>query len=104
MQLVGVVVDVAVDVVAESKVTSRSGATIIGMGVEMIMEMVFKRGEMIGCAISIVNSVYGMPPILLDFMPLGSVILEKFPCLLTMIIGNCQGRLLVSQLALEPLR
>ena len=70
------------------------------MGIEMIMEMVFKRGEMIGCDIAIVRSVNGMSPIILDFMPLGSVILELLPCLLTMIIENCQGRLLVSQLTL----
>ena len=66
--------------------------------------MVFKRGEMLGCDIFVVKIVDGMPPILLNFMPLGSVILELLPCLLTMIIVICQGRLLVPQLALEPLR
>ena len=59
---------------------------------------------MLGCDISVVRSVDGMKPIIMYFMPLGSVILEFFPCLLTMIIGNCQGRLLVSQLALDPPR
>ena len=63
-------VDAAVDEVADANVTTRSGATIRGMGIERIMEMLFKRGAMFGCAISVVNSVDGMPPILLDFMPL----------------------------------
>ena len=70
----------------------------------MIMEIVFKIGAMIVCDISVVRSVDGITPILLDFMPLGTVILAILPFLLTMIIGNCQVRLLVLQLALEPLR
>ena len=78
-QLVEVVedstVDAAVDVVAVAKVTTRSGAAIIGMGIVMIMGMVFKIGEMIIFYIASVRSVDGMPPILLDLMPLGSVIL-----------------------------
>ena len=94
----------AVDTVAKYKVTKRSGATISGMGIEMIMEIVFKRGSIIGFAIAAVSSVDGMTAIILDFMPLGSVILALLPCLMTMIIGNFHGRLLVSQLALEPLR
>ena len=69
----------------------------------MISEMVFKRREMLGCDISVVRSVDGMPSILLDFKLLVSIILSLLPCLLTMFIGNCQGILLVLQLALEPL-
>ena len=97
-------VDVAVDAVADAKVTARSGETIRSMGIEMIMEMVFKIWAMIGCAIFVVKGVDGMPPILLDFMPLGSVILAPLPCLMTMIIGICHRRLLVFQLELKPLR
>ena len=103
-QLVGVVLDVAVDAVADSKVTARSGATIRRMGIEIIMVMVSKRGEMIGCAIAVVSSVDGITLILMDFIPLGSVVLAIFLCLLTIIIGNCQGRRLVSQLALGSTR
>ena len=66
--------------------------------------MVFKRGAMLGYDISVVRSVDGMTPVLLDLMPLGSVILALFPFLMTMIIGNYQGRLLVLQLEMEPLR
>ena len=66
--------------------------------------MVFKRGAILGCYIAAVENVDGMPPILLYFIPLGSVILEILPCLMTMIIGNYRGRLLVLQLSLEPLR
>ena len=51
-------------------------------------------------SIAVVRSVDGMPHILMDFMPLGRVVLALFPYLLTMIIVKCQGRLLVSQLAL----
>ena len=58
---------------------------------------------MLGCDIAVVRSVDGMTPILMYFMPFGSVILEILPCLLTIIIGNCQGRLVVLQLSLEPL-
>ena len=101
-QLVGVVVDAMVDAevgaVVDAKVIAIIEETIIGMGIEMIMGMVFKKGEMLGCAIAIVRSVDGIPPIILDFTPLGSVILALLPCLLTMIIGNCQWRLLVFQL------
>ena len=70
----------------------------------MIMEMVFKRGAMLGCDIFVVKSVDGIPPIIMDFMLLGSVILELLPCLLTINIGSCQGILLVPKLDLEPLR
>ena len=92
-----------VDAVADAKVTARSGATIRRMGIEMIMETVFKIRAMLGYAITVVRIVDVMTPILLDFMLLGSVILSLLPCLMNIIIGNCQGRLLVSQLALEPL-
>ena len=51
----------------------------------MIMEMVFKIGAMLGCDISVVRSVDGMKPILLYFIPLGSVILAFLPYLMTMI-------------------
>ena len=102
--VVDAIVNVAVDVVADAMVTTRIGETIIGIGIETMTEMVFKRGEMLGCDISVVRGMYGMTPIVLDLMPLGSMILEILPCLITMIIGNCQGRLLVLQLALYPLR
>ena len=69
-------VDVKVDAVVDTKVDVRSGATIIRIGIETIMDMVFKRGEMIGCAIDAARSVNGMPPIIMDFMLLGCVILE----------------------------
>ena len=59
---------------------------------------------MLGYDISVVRSVDGMTPVLLDLMPLGSVILALFPFLMTMIIGNYQGILLVLQLEMEPLR
>ena len=72
-------VDATVDAVAYAKVTTRSGSTIRGMGIEMMMEMVFKRGAILGCAIAAIRSVDEIPPILLDFMPLGSVILELLP-------------------------
>ena len=68
------------------------------------MEMVFKRSKIFVCDIDIVKSVDEMPPILLDFMLHGSVVLALLLCLLTMIMESFQGRLLVSQLALEPLR
>ena len=42
-QLVGAVVGVVVDVVADAKVTAISGGIMIRMGIEIIMEMVFKR-------------------------------------------------------------
>ena len=106
-QIIGVVVDemvdTAVDAMVDAKVNTRSGETIRGIRIEMFMEMVFKIGAILVCNISFVRTVDGMPPILLDFIPLGSVILSIFPCLLTMIIGNCQGRLFVSKLALEPI-
>ena len=98
------IAEVAVDAVADSKVNARSGATIRRMRVEIIMEMFFKRGSMLGCDIYIVKSVDVIPPILLDFMPLGRAILALLSCLLNMIIGIFRGRLLVLQLALEPLR
>ena len=59
---------------------------------------------MIGCAISVIKSVDVIIPTLLDFMLLGSVILELLPCQMTMKFGSYQGRLLVLQIALEPLR
>ena len=100
LQLVGVVVDAtvnaAVDAVTYSKVTARIGAMIRRMKTDIIMEMVFKKGAMIVYDISVVRSVDVMTPILLDLMPLGSVILALFPCLLNMMIGNCQVILLVS--------
>ena len=40
------------------------------------MDMVFKIGAMLGCAIAVVKSVDIVPPTTLDFMLLGSVILE----------------------------
>ena len=59
---------------------------------------------MIGCAIAIIRSVYVILPTLLYFMLLVRVILALLPCQLTMTIGSCQGRIMVSQLALDPLR
>ena len=58
---------------------------------------------MLGCDISVVKSVDGITPILLDFTPLGSVILSILSCLLTVIIGSSQGKMLVLQLTMEPL-
>ena len=108
MQLLGVVVDAIVDAavysVADTKVTERSGATIIDMGIKMITEMVFNGEKMLGCAIDAIGIVDEMTPILLDFMPLRGVILALLPCLMTMIIGNFQEIPLVLQLALYPLR
>ena len=66
--------------------------------------MVFKIGAMIGCTISIVKSVDGIIPTLLDFILLGSAILALLPCQMTTTIGSWQGRLLVLQLELETLR
>ena len=76
-QLVRAVIDAAVDVVAYTKVISRSEsrAIIISMEIEMIMEMVFKIGVTLECAISVVKSVDGILTTLLDFMLIGSVIL-----------------------------
>ena len=76
----------------------------IKMGIEMIMEMVFTRGDIIGCSIVVVDSVDIILPTPLDLMLLVSVILELFPCRVTMTTGSCQGRLLVLKLAMEPLR
>ena len=75
---------------ADAKVTARSGtrSMIIRMGVYIIMEMVFKRKEMLGCAISGVKSVGGILPIHLDLMLLGSVILALLPFHITMNIGS----------------
>ena len=61
------------------------------------------RGNAWMCAIAAVKSVDGMPTILMYFMLIGRVIMALLPCLLTMIIGICKGRLLVSQLELDPL-
>ena len=66
--------------------------------------MVFRRGKTVGCAIAVVNSVDGILPKFLDFMLLGSVILELLSFQLTMNIGICQVRLLVLQPSLEPMR
>ena len=88
------------DALVDVKVTAISGAraTIIRMGIEMIMEMVFKRGAMIRCDISVVKSVDEILPRPMDFMLLGSVILSLSPCHLTMTIGSCHERMLVLQL------
>ena len=59
---------------------------------------------MIGCAIAAVKSVDGIPPTLLYFMLLGSVILILLTCQMTITIVICEGILLVLQLALEPTR
>ena len=105
-QLVGAVVDAAVDAVVDAKGTTRSIARsiIIRMEIDIIKEIVFKRGSIIECSISVVKSVDEILPTPLDFMLLGSVILAIFPCHLTMTSESCQGRLLVLQLALENLR
>ena len=92
------------DEVADTNVDATSGAMIIRTGIEIIMEMAFKRGAMLGCAISAVKSVDLILTTIMDFMMLGSVILALFPCHLTMNIGSCQGRLLVLKLELDPLR
>ena len=82
VQLVGFVVDsmvnAAVDAAANAKVTSRSGAKIRGMGIETIMGILFKRGAILVCDIAVVKSVDRMLPMLLYFMPIGSIILEFF--------------------------
>ena len=59
---------------------------------------------MLGCAIAVVNSVDIILPTLLDFIPLGSVILVLLTFHMTMTIGSCQGILIVLQLELEPKR
>ena len=106
-QLVGVVVDAvvdaAVDAVADAKVVEISGPMIIMMGIKMIMEVVFKRGEMIGCYIAAVKIVDGILPTILELMLLGSMILILLSCHMTMTIVSCHGRLLMLQQALEPL-
>ena len=81
------------DAVADTKVTARSGAgeMIIRTGIEMIMETVFKRGEILGCAISVVKSAYGILPTPLDLMLLRSVILALSPFKLTTTIGILSG-------------
>ena len=66
--------------------------------------MVFKRGEMIGCDIAVINSEDEILRTPLDFMLIGSVILSLLPCRMTMNIGSCQGRLLLLQPALETMR
>ena len=66
--------------------------------------MVLKRGAIPGYDIAAVRSMDGMTPIILDFMQLVRVILALLPCLMTTVIGNRQGRILVCQLALETLR
>ena len=111
-QRVRVVVDVmmdvtvveAVDVVEDAKVTTKSGETIRGIVIEIIMDMAFKIVAMLGCAIVVVRSVDVMTPILLYFMPFSSMILALFPCLLAIIICNYQVILLVLHLELEPMR
>ena len=85
MQLVGAVVDT----VADAKVTEITGSRsmIIGMGMEMIIEMVFKRGKMLGCDIAVVKSLDEILPTPLYFILLGSVILALSPFQLTMTTG-----------------
>ena len=70
----------------------------------MITEMVFKIGAMIGCAIDVINIVDGIIPPLLDFIPIGRVILESLSCQLTVTIGICQVILLAFQPELEHMR
>ena len=62
---------------ADAKVTVISATTtiIINMGIEMIMVKVFKRGEMIGTDVYVVNIVDDIIPTLLDFPLLGCAIL-----------------------------
>ena len=72
-------VDAVVDMVVNANMTTRSGATIRRMGIKIIMEMVFKIWAMFGCAIVVVRSVDGITTIIMDFMPIGSVILALFP-------------------------
>ena len=93
-----------VDAVADTKVAAKNGAMIIKTRIEMIMKMLFKRVDILGCAIVVVKSVEGILPTLMNFMLLGSEILELLTCHLTMTILICQGRLLVLQLALDPLK
>ena len=71
---------------------------IIGMGIEMIMEILFKTWAIIGCDIAAVKVVDGILPTPLDVMLLGSMILALSPCQLNMNTGSCQGILLVLQL------
>ena len=91
-QLVWAVMDADVDAVVDTKAISRSEsrAMIISMGIEMIMVMFFKRVATLECTISVVKSVDGILPTLLDFILLGSVILELLSCHLTMTIVSCQ--------------
>ena len=96
-QLIGAAVDAAVDAVADSNVAARIGAMIIRTGIEMIMEMVFKRGATIRFAITVVKSLDRILPTLLDFMLIGSMILALLPCHMTMTIGICQGILMILQ-------
>ena len=96
--VLNLVANTALDKVSYAKVATRNGEMIIQMGIEMIMEMVFKRGAMIRCDISVVKSVDEILPIPMDFMLLGSVILSLSPCHLTMTIGSCHERMLVLQL------
>ena len=70
----------------------------------MIMEMVFKRGAIIGCAIAVIKSVNGILRTLLDFMLLGSVVLALFISQMPITIRIYQERLLMLQMALDPLR
>ena len=57
--MVDAAVDAEVDMVEYTKETTISGATIRGIRIEMIMEMVFKRGAIFECDISVVMSVDG---------------------------------------------
>ena len=82
-------VEMVVDVVVDAKVVAIIGAIIIRIGTEMIIEMVLKRESMLGCAISIVESLDGIIPTILDLILLGSVILELMPFQPTMTIGRC---------------
>ena len=66
----------------------------------MIMKTVFKREAMLGCDIVVVKCVDEILPTPIDFMLIGSVILEIFPFQMTMTIVICQVRLLLLQLKL----
>ena len=59
---------------------------------------------MLGCDIVVVKCVDEILPTPIDFMLIGSVILELLPFQMTMTIGICEVILLVLQLKLEDLR
>ena len=84
--------------VADAKMATRSGAKItiiviiviivIRTGIEIIMEIVFKLGAMLGFDMAIFKSVDGILTSLMDFMLFGSVILVLLPCHLNMTTGS----------------